>query len=145
MKLLYIVKKEDNYINLRQLLKEEFKISARLLLKVKTQGKILLNNSVAVSMKMEIKPDDVIELIADFEEENSNVVPTKMDLNIIYEDPHYLVLNKGPNIAIHPSHLHYETSLSNGVRYYFDQIGLKKKIRPVNRLDRDTSRYCNIC
>ena len=34
---------------------------------------------------------------------------------------------------------HYEDSLSNGVRYYFDEIQLKKKIRPINRLDRDTS------
>ena len=35
--------------------------------------------------------------------------------------------------------LHYENSLSNGIKYYFDKIGLKKKIRPVNRLDKDTS------
>ena len=35
--------------------------------------------------------------------------------------------------------LHYEHSLSNGVKYYFDSIGLKKKIRPINRLDKDTS------
>lgn len=34
---------------------------------------------------------------------------------------------------------YYENSLSNGVKYYFDQIGLKKKIRPVNRLDKDTT------
>ena len=35
--------------------------------------------------------------------------------------------------------LHYDNSLSNGVKYYFDTIGLNKKIRPVNRLDKDTS------
>ena len=35
--------------------------------------------------------------------------------------------------------MHYDDSLSNGIRYYFDKIGLKKKIRPVNRLDKDTS------
>ena len=29
--------------------------------------------------------------------------------------------------------------MSNGVRYYFDSINLKKKIRPVNRLDANTS------
>ena len=34
---------------------------------------------------------------------------------------------------------HYEDSLSNGVKYYFDSIGLKRKIRPVNRLDKNTS------
>ena len=35
--------------------------------------------------------------------------------------------------------LHYDNSLSNGVKYYFNLIGLHKKIRPVNRLDRNTS------
>ena len=34
---------------------------------------------------------------------------------------------------------HFEDSLSNGIRFYFDEIGLKRKIRPVNRLDKDTS------
>ena len=42
-------------------------------------------------------------------------------------------------VAIHPSCLHYSNSLSNGIRFYFDEIGLKKKIRPVNRLDSGTS------
>lgn len=40
---------------------------------------------------------------------------------------------------MHPSLHYYENSLSNGVKYYFNQIGLKKKIRPVNRLDKDTT------
>ena len=34
---------------------------------------------------------------------------------------------------------HFGDSLSNGVKYYFDSIGLKRKIRTVNRLDRNTS------
>ena len=40
---------------------------------------------------------------------------------------------------MHPSILHFEDSLSNGVRHYFDSISLKKKIRPVNRIDLNTS------
>ncbi len=68
-----------------------------------------------------------------------------MDLNIIYEDAAMLILNKPSNIAVHPSILHYDNSLSNGVKFYFDKIGLKRKIRPVNRLDRDTSRYSYFC
>ena len=40
---------------------------------------------------------------------------------------------------MHPSILHYEDSLSSGVKYYFDTINLHKKIRPVNRLDNNTS------
>ena len=35
--------------------------------------------------------------------------------------------------------MHYSNSLSNGIRFYFDEIGLRKKIRIVNRLDLNTS------
>ena len=42
-------------------------------------------------------------------------------------------------IPVHPTLHCYENSLSNGVRYYFNSINLHKKIRPVNRLDKNTS------
>ena len=50
-----------------------------------------------------------------------------------------MVINKPSNLAVHPSMLYYDNSISNSVKYYFDSISLKKKIRPVNRLDKNTS------
>ena len=82
---------------------------------------------------------DTVSVLIDFEEDNSNIVASNIPLNIIYEDDYLLVLNKPANIAIHPSILHFDNSLSNGVKFYFDKLGLKKKIRIVNRLDRNTS------
>ena len=81
----------------------------------------------------------MITINFDYEEDNSNIIPTEMNLNIIFEDDWLLVVNKPAGIAIHPSVLHYSDSLCNGIRFYFDKIGLKKKIRPVNRLDLNTS------
>ena len=134
----YIVKENDNYENVKDVLKGYFKISDRLLIKLKNNNKIFLNNEIC-NIKEQIKSNDTISFLLAFDEDNSNIVPTKMDLNIIYEDEFYLIIDKPANIAIHPSILHYNNSLSNGIKYYFDSIGLKKKIRPVNRLDRDTS------
>lgn len=74
-----------------------------------------------------------------FIETSDNIVPTKMVLNIIFEDDYLLVINKSAGIPVHPSCNYYENSLSNGVKYYFNSIGLNRKIRPVNRLDKDTS------
>lgn len=138
MKLEYIIKKTDTYINVKEVIKAYFHISDRLLLKLKKRQNIFLN-SQPIYVSKEVTVGDTITIIIDFEEDNSNIVPTKLNLNIIYEDEYYLVINKDPGIPVHPSMLHYENSLSNGVRYYFDSIGLKKKIRPVNRLDKDTS------
>lgn len=136
MKLQYIANR--NYDNVKQVLKEEFSISDRLLLKLKTNQKIYKNGNI-VTVHENVNLNDKIEVFLDFNEDNSNIVPTKMDLDILYEDEWLLILNKPHDTPIHPSRMHYEDSLSNGVRYYFNKINLNKKIRPVNRLDKDTS------
>ena len=50
-----------------------------------------------------------------------------------------LIVNKGANLPVHPSLNHYDISLSNGIRAYFDKIGLNKTVRLVNRIDKDTT------
>lgn len=138
MKLIYTIKSEDTYKTVLEVLKCEFKISDRLLIKLKKNSKIFLNES-AIQPYMTVKVNDIINVIIDFEEDSSNILPTKMQLDILYEDESYIVINKQSGIPVHPSMDHYTDSLSNGLKYYFNSIGLKRKIRPVNRIDRNTS------
>ena len=138
MKLIYKVPQEANYQTVKEVLKIEFSISDRLLLKLKKLQKIFINRKV-VYVHYPVHKGDIIECDLEDEEDNSNIIPTPLPLSIVYEDEGYLVINKPAGIPVHPSCDHYADSLSNRVRYYFDQIGLKKKIRPVNRLDKDTS------
>ncbi len=138
MKLIYQIKENDNFFNIKELLKVHFNISDRLLLKLKKNNKIFLNGNTA-NVNSQIQHNDIIEAVIDFEEDNSNIIPVDMKLNIIYEDDAYLIINKPAGLPIHPSMDHFTDSLSNGVKYYFDSINLKKKIRPVNRLDKNTS------
>ena len=129
---------DNKYTNINQILKQEFKLSARLMHKV-ISNKLALLNDIPIDTRTTPDNGDIIKVDLNYEEENDNIVPTKMELNILYEDDGLLILNKPAGIAVHPSILHFKDSLSNGVRFYFDSIGLKKKIRPVNRLDLDTS------
>ena len=138
MILKYVADDLSKYQNIRQVLKNEFNISNRLITKLKKNEFILLNGNKTYLDKS-INLGDTITCNIDFNEFSENIVPVKMDLDIIYEDDGLLVINKKPGIVVHPSILHYENSLSNGVKYYFESIGIKRKIRPVNRLDRDTS------
>lgn len=126
------------YDNIKQILKEEFGISSRLFLKLKRENHIYLNGKPILYDKI-LSSGDIIGVDLNFIEDNSNIVSTKMDLNILYEDNYMLILDKPSGIAVHPSLKHFETSLSNGVKYYFNSIDLKRKIRIVNRLDKDTS------
>ena len=138
MKLTYTIQPNDNFFNVKELLKLKFQISDRLLVKLKKNKKIWLN-STPTFVDSRLKPFDIVEILIDFEEKSENIIPTQIDLNIIYEDEYYIVINKPSGIAIHPSILHYTDSLANGVKFYFEQKNIKKKIRPINRLDKDTS------
>lgn len=137
MRLDYTVKKSDESI--KQILKNEFNMSERFILKLKT-GKCIFVNNCCVPISFKIAQDDVLSIKENFIEDSSGILAnSNIDLNILYEDEFLLIVDKPAGIPVHPSILHYEDSLSNGVKYYFEKIGLKKKIRPVNRLDKDTS------
>lgn len=138
MKLEYIINELTKYENVKQVLKEEFLMSDRLIVKLKNSKQIYLNN-IPTFVNQTLKIGDKILVDLDFEETSDNIVPTKMDLNILYEDDGLLIVNKPPFMPVHPSMDHFEDSLSNGIKYYFNSIGLKRKIRPVNRLDKNTS------
>lgn len=137
MELEYLVK-NNKYKNINEILSLEFKISTRLKNKLIKKNMLFLNNTTC-DTRAPVKVGDKLIIDFNYEEDNSNIVPNGMDLDIIYEDDWLLIVNKPSGIAIHPSILHFNNSLSNGIRFYFDKIGLKKKIRPVNRLDKDTS------
>jgi len=138
MKLEYTVTELTKHTSIKQILKSIFGMSDRLILKLKRSDQIYCNGKTT-SVNEPIHLNDYICANISFEETCENIIPVKMDLDILYEDDGLLIINKAPFTPVHPSLNHYHDSLSNGVKYYFDSIGLKRKIRPVNRLDKDTS------
>jgi len=68
--------------------------------------------------------------------------PYRIPLNVIYEDPWILVVDKPAGLVTHPVGDFCEGTLSNALQAYFDeQIGVPGLMRPgiVHRLDRMTS------
>ena len=128
----------NKYFNVKEILKSYFEISDRLLIKLKKNQKIFLNGS-PVYIDKQVSIGDQIIVNMDFDEESENILPKEMNLEIVFEDDYLLIVNKPSGIPVHPSISHYSDSLSNGIKHYFNSIKLNKKIRPVNRLDKDTS------
>ena len=62
MEIKYIVKKDDNYLNINDVLSIEFKISSRLKLKLINMGRIYLNG-VSSDTRATIKPNDMKKII----------------------------------------------------------------------------------
>ena len=62
--------------------------------------------------------------------------PIAMDLHILYEDDDLLIVDKPAGVTVNSKD---QVSLANGIAYYFKDRGIKRKIRFLNRLDRDTT------
>ena len=72
-----------------------------------------------------------------------DIVPTQMELDIVYEDADVLVINKPKGLVVHPAAGHQEDTLVNGLLYAMgDSLsGINGELRPgiVHRIDKDTS------
>ena len=136
MLLKYIV--GDNK-NLRSILKDELNISSRLFNKIKNKY-VFVNGEHAIYYR-DLNVNDVVEVDFSYDDDNYNNIVSNPDIKfeIVYEDEWLLIVNKGVNLPVHPSLNHYDISLSNGIRAYFDKIGLNKTVRLVNRIDKDTT------
>ena len=69
-------------------------------------------------------------------------LPEDIPLEILYEDDSLVVINKPPDMVVHPAKGNWSGTLVNALRFHFDQLSeAPDEYRPgiVHRLDRDTS------
>lgn len=133
-----IVNENDSSKTINEIINQKFDLSNRLFNKLIRDKRIFVNDK-NMDTRLKASENDKITIDLNYDEDNSNIVSKQMDLDIVYEDEGMLIINKPSGIAIHPSIRHYEDSIASGIKYYFESIGIHKKIRPVNRLDLNTS------
>lgn len=101
---------------------------------------IKVNNKIEKA-SYKVKENDVIEILDGFKEE-INIVPTKMDIDIVYEDEHLMIVNKPSGLVVHPGSGNYDNTLVNGLMHYTNNLSdVNGEERPgiVHRIDKDTS------
>lgn len=85
-------------------------------------------------------PKDVIsegdEIWIAMAKEKIDHEPIEMNLHILYEDDDLLIVDKPASVTVNSKD---QVSLANGVAFYFKEHGIKRKVRFLNRLDRDTT------
>lgn len=111
-------------------------LSSSLWKKIKWNGKILINGRQVFNARTALHAGDEITLI--WSEEN-DILPVNIPLDIVYEDPWLLIVNKGPHMIIHPTAKSTQETLVNAVAWYFKEKGEDAGIHPVYRLDRNTT------
>lgn len=98
-------------------------------------------NGEPVKPSFKLNPGDIIELVLP-EPPAKDIEPEDIPLSILYEDDDLIVLNKQPNIIVHPARGNTHGTLVNALAFYSDSLssGLGE-FRPgiVHRLDRNTT------
>ncbi|MDK2799945.1 MAG: rRNA synthase [Clostridiales bacterium] len=123
--------------SIKQILYNYYQMSTRTVNKLKMNKGIYLNGTHKYITTL-VQEGDILKIVMPIEK-SDNIIPTPMTLDIIYEDSDLMVINKMPNLPVHPSQGNYYHTLANGVMYYWERKGCNYMYRPVNRLDKDTS------
>ncbi|MDX2148897.1 MAG: RluA family pseudouridine synthase [Planctomycetota bacterium] len=112
------------------------------------EGGVLVNNRLPKASTV-LRAGDVVEVVVPPPPEK-NIQPEDIPLDVLYEDANIIVLNKQPDIIVHPARTHLKGTMLSALEFHFrhrsPQGGQLSKVgeqfaRPgvVHRLDRHTS------
>lgn len=142
MELKFIIDENDRDKKIIDYLRENAGISSRLLRKLKKEKKITVNSHI-ISLNALLRKGDVI--LVDMPDEENIFEAENIDIEVVYEDDHMMLINKQPYLVVHPTKGHPYGTIANGLANYIEKKGESYKIRFANRLDRDTSGLMIIC
>lgn len=135
--LTYKVAQEHEGLALESYLKQILQYSGRKIQKLTRQKGIILNGK-AVFLQKKVKFGDTVRVL-NSEDAAYGVDPEAGSIEILYEDDYMLVLNKPAHQLVHPTGQTTKGTLANYLAYELQQRNIVTTIRPVHRLDRETS------
>ena len=132
----YTIKEEQI---LREFLLEN-SISRKTLTRIKfdSDGSIKVNGREE-NVRYLLKKNDIVEITLPSENFSEFVRFIDRDINIVYEDPYFLIVNKEINLPSIPSRNLEDESLLEIVNYYFKKKNINTIPHIVTRLDKNTS------
>ncbi|MCQ2337336.1 MAG: RluA family pseudouridine synthase [Paludibacteraceae bacterium] len=103
----------------------------------------ILVNDAPVKSSYRVKPNDVITIVLDFPKTDYTIVPQDIPIDIVYEDEDIILVNKQPNLVVHPGFGNFDGTLLNAIAWHMkDNPGFDANnphIGLVHRIDKDTS------
>jgi 23S rRNA pseudouridine1911/1915/1917 synthase len=112
-------------------------VSRRMIQRLTRSQGIRLNRRPTFLARRVREGDVVAARVAGAEEER--LPPVEMDLEVVHEDADLLVVGKPPFLLVHPTSPEQDRTLAHGVAFHYRAQGLAARVRPVHRIDRDTS------
>lgn len=100
-------------------LNEDVYFSNRLIKLAKSPNALLTINGKHRTVRYQVTEGDQIVIRFPLEVSDTSLKATELPLEIIYEDNHLMILNKESGQVTVPSVKQRETSLANGILYYY--------------------------
>ena len=140
---IFFAQYEDNNLRLDKFLTNKLMSFTRSQIKkIIDSSAIKIDNQIIVSASRKVKEGEKICILHRFQN-NENIKPKKMNLEIIFEDKDLLIINKPKGMVVHPGAGNYENTLVNALIYKY-----KKNLSDINgihrpgivhRIDKETS------
>lgn len=136
----YEVTEESAGMLVKDILHRHFGLSVRQVSRLKFRPDGILVNHQKVTVRHVLARGEQLTICLEPETQGSDhLEPVPGPLDFRYEDEDMLLLYKPAGVVVHPSHGHYNDSLANWLVHHYSSQGLHLVIRPVGRLDKDTS------
>ena len=105
-------------------------------------NQVKLNNKITPLSSTKVKYKDLI-IVNIVDKNTKDIVPKKINLDVIYEDKSILIINKPKGMVVHPGAGNYENTLVNALLYKYKKnlSDINGTLRPgiVHRIDKETS------
>ncbi|MDR0939105.1 MAG: RluA family pseudouridine synthase [Mediterranea sp.] len=96
-----------------------------------------------VKSSYKVKPMDIVSVMMDRPRYENDVVAEDIPLDIVYEDPYVMVVDKPAGMVVHPGHGNYSGTLVNALAWHMKDVPGYDANDPhvglVHRIDKDTS------
>lgn len=101
-------------------------------------------NGETIKANYKIKPGDKISYKMPYPDREIELIPQDIPIDIVYEDDSLAVINKPPNMVVHPAYGNYTGTLVNALMFYFKDLPQREDAlfdRPgiVHRIDKHTT------
>ena len=103
----------------------------------------ILANGKSVKSNYKAKPNDEISIVMAYPPNEFEIIPQDIPINVVYEDDDILLINKQPNLVVHPGFGNFDGTLLNAVAWHLKDVpgfdANDSRIGLVHRIDKDTS------
>jgi len=96
-------------------------------------------NDIPVKPNYKVKPNDVIVIMLPDPPQEIEIIPQDIPLDIVYEDTDLIVVNKTPEMVVHPGFGNHNGTLLNALLFHFQQQKSEAIPLMVHRIDKGTS------